>query len=62
MRTIRYRLVLWLEHESINADSISLELFDHKTDPSESINLASEFPGLARRLTEQFRAGWEKAL
>ena len=62
MRTDRYRLVLWLDHRNRDADPIFVELFDHKTDPNESTNIASENHGLVRRLTEQFRAGWENAL
>ena len=63
MRTDRYRFSLW--HVTDQPDDIlGLELYDHKVDPAENVNLASDpaHADLVHRLRNQFHAGWRHAL
>ena len=53
MRTDRYRLVLWQDVRERKAEPIFVELFDHKTDPRETKNIAADFPELVRDLRKQ---------
>lgn len=62
MRTDRYRLVVWRDHRNQKAEPVFVELFDHKTDPAETTNIAADHPELVHRLTKQFDAGWKTAL
>ncbi len=62
MRTDRYRFVVWRDHRSLRATPVYVELFDHKTDPNETNNIAGDHPQLVERLTKQLDAGWKAAL
>lgn len=62
MRTDRYRLVVWRDHRDTEAEPIYLELYDHRTDPTETKNIAGEFPEIVNQLTEQLNAGWRQTL
>jgi iduronate 2-sulfatase len=61
IRTDRYRLVEWTVE---GKDFREYELYDHKTDPGENINLANrpEHAALVRALTDQLHAGCQAAL
>ncbi|MEX0331088.1 MAG: sulfatase [Puniceicoccaceae bacterium] len=59
MRTDRYRLVLWKDIEAPCAEPVFVELYDHETDPLETINVASDHPQLVQNLIRQFNTGWE---
>jgi iduronate 2-sulfatase len=61
MRTDRYRYTEWL---APNKRLAGRELYDHKTDPGENINLAvrSGNEKLVERLSEMLHAGWKSAL
>lgn len=61
MRTDRYRLVLWKDHRDSKAEPIYVELFDHKTDPHETKNVAARQPDIVTALRRQFDAGWKAA-
>jgi iduronate 2-sulfatase len=50
-RSERYRLVLWKDHRDPSAAPIYVELYDHKTDPTESVNIASSHPEVVAQLT-----------
>ena len=56
LRSDRYRLVVWRDHRDWKADPIFVELFDHQTDPNETVNVAEANPGLVKTLTEQLFA------
>lgn len=56
MRTDRYRLVAWQDHRDPKAKPVFVELFDHKTDPTETVNIAAKRPKLVERLTKQLSA------
>lgn len=58
MRTDRYRFTRWLEKDG---REVARELYDHKTDPQENVNLAdlSEHKSLVDELTRQMQAGWK---
>ena len=62
MRTDRHRLVVWRDHRDPNQPPLFTELYDHKTDPRETVNLASANPEVVRNLQEQMDAGWKSAL
>jgi iduronate 2-sulfatase len=61
MRTGQYRLVLWQDHRDPNADPVFVELYDHQSDPGETINVAADNPELVQKLIKQFQAGWKAA-
>jgi arylsulfatase A-like enzyme len=60
MRTERYRFTEWAVPDKKFA---VYELYDHQTDPKESVNLAgkAEHAALVKELTRQLRAGWKAA-
>ncbi len=61
MRTDRYRFTEWLVP---GTDFRAYELYDHRTDPDENINLAVavEHKQLVDELKEKLHAGWKAAL
>ena len=59
MRTDRYRIVLWKDVRDPASEPVFVELFDHKKDPSETVNVADEHPELVKKLTAQFNLGWK---
>jgi iduronate 2-sulfatase len=62
MRTNRYRLVLWKDHKHPDAEPLFVELYDQKTDPGETKNIADKRPKVVEKLTAQFDKGWQGAL
>jgi len=63
MRTERYRTTLWYELESPDS-FLKLELYDHATDPGETVNLAArpEHRELCEELRSSLERGWRGAL
>jgi hypothetical protein len=65
MRTDRYRFVEWLPRGAnpSTAPDGTVELYDHKNDPQENINLASrpEYKEQINKLRRQLRRGWKAA-
>lgn len=55
LRTDRYRFVTWLDSRDLAAEPVSVELFDHKTDPSETVNVAAENPEVVEALALRLR-------
>lgn len=55
MRTDRYRLVLWKDYRDLQAKPIFVELYDHKTDPDETVNVAAQHPELVKKLSARLR-------
>jgi len=49
MRTDRYRFTVWTT-ERTGGEIIQVELYDHKTDPEESSNVAEKQPELVRTM------------
>ena len=62
IRTDRYRLVSWRDSRNPKSKAIFSELFDHKTDPAETENVAAKFPDVVRRLESKMSAGWKACL
>ena len=62
MRTDRYRLVVWKDVQHPEAEPVFVELYDHKTDPTETVNIAQKQPELVTRLMLQFHSGWRGSL
>jgi len=61
MRTDRYRFTEWTVP---GTDYIERELYDHRLDPKENVNIANR-PGntqLVKQLAKQLHEGWRKAL
>lgn len=59
MRTKDYRFIVWKDYTDPKAAPIYLELYDHNTDPSETINIAKDYPEIVSRLLVQFNDGWK---
>ncbi len=59
MRTDRYRLVVWKDRRHLQDKPIFVELYDHKKDPAETLNIAEKKPVLVSRLLAKFDAGWK---
>ncbi len=62
MRADRYRYTEWLNVQT--KERTEVELYDHRTDPEENINIANhpENKALVRQLSEQLQDGWRKVL
>lgn len=66
IRTDRYRYVEWYswnEESKTKGDFLTSELFDHKTDPDENINLADDqaYEQISKDLSRQLEQGWRYA-
>ncbi|WP_452228500.1 MULTISPECIES: sulfatase [unclassified Lacinutrix] len=59
MRTDQYRFVVWKDRDNFKTEPVFIELFDHKTDPLETKNIAEDNPKLIYKLIKQFNKGWE---
>lgn len=63
LRTDRYRFTRWQERKD-PGKVVALELYDHKVDPAENVNLAGDpaRAGLIEELTEKLAGGWKSFL
>ena len=59
MRTENYRFIVWKDRTQPEKKPVFIELYDHKTDPLETINIADNNPKLVSKLMVQFKKGWE---
>ncbi|WP_299713733.1 sulfatase [uncultured Tenacibaculum sp.] len=59
MRTENYRLIVWKDYRDTNTEPVFIELYDHKTDPNETVNIANKKPELTNTLLAQFNKGWK---
>jgi len=62
MRTDRYRLVVWKDTRRVDAAPVFVELYDHKNDPTETVNIADRNPERVTELLAQFNSGWKGSL
>lgn len=62
MRTEHFRFVAWKDRTTTEMAPIAVELYDHRTDPSETKNIAAEHPDIVADLTTQLQAGWKSSL
>jgi len=62
MKTDQYRLVVWKDRRQPEKKPVIIELYDHKTDPEETTNIAEDEPALVTKLLTQFNAGWKGSL
>lgn len=53
MRTKNYRLVTWEDTRKPDSTPIYVELFDHRSDPNETTNIAGANPDIVKRLIEE---------
>ncbi|NIJ44270.1 arylsulfatase A-like enzyme [Wenyingzhuangia heitensis] len=56
MRTDKYRLVVWKDRRKPKEEPLYVELYDHKNDPIESVNIAKYNAKLVAKLTKQLNA------
>jgi iduronate 2-sulfatase len=63
MTTERYRFTRWVEQKN-HQNIIVTELYDHQSDPQESVNIAGGDPHAerVRELSTQLQGGWRAAL
>ena len=61
VRTDSYRYTEWAEPRK---DPVGVELYDHRTDPAENVNIAdrAENKALVENLSKTLRAGWRAAV
>jgi arylsulfatase A-like enzyme len=59
MRTKDYRFIIWKDRTKPELAPIYIELYDHKTDPLETQNIADDNPELVKELLVAFNKGWE---
>jgi len=52
IRTNRHRLVYWTNKAG---EAVQVELYDHRNDPGENVNVAADHPETARKLIRQLR-------
>ncbi|MGJ8679463.1 sulfatase [Paraglaciecola sp.] len=58
MRTQQHRLVAWKDTRDVTKVPLFVELFDHHTDPNETVNIAAQHPKVVANLLQQLNAGW----
>ena len=58
MRTANYRFTVWKDYTDPEADPLFFELYDHKNDPTETVNIAKDNPKVVKELLVQFNKGW----
>ncbi|WP_165733358.1 sulfatase [Polaribacter sp. 20A6] len=54
MRTDDYRIVIWKDRRKPKETPLFIELYDHKNDPNETVNIAAENPEKVKELIAQF--------
>lgn len=59
MRTEQFRLIVWKDRTQPKGDPLFIELYDHKTDPYETINIAYDDSKIVDDLLDQFNKGWQ---
>ena len=59
MRTEQFRLIVWKDRTQPKEDPLFIELYDHKTDPYETINIAYDDSKIVDDLLNQFNKGWQ---
>ena len=59
MRTQQYRFIVWKDRTKPNTEPVFVELYDHKTDPFETKNIAKNNSKLVDALMVQFNKGWK---
>lgn len=59
MRTEQFRLIVWKDRTQPKEEPLFIELYDHKTDPYETINIAYDDSKIVDDLLNQFNKGWQ---
>lgn len=59
MRTEQYRFIVWKDRAHLEKEPIFIELYDHRKDPLETVNIADKNPDLVIKLMIQFDKGWK---
>ncbi|MDP6041284.1 MAG: sulfatase [Candidatus Latescibacteria bacterium] len=62
MRTDRYRYTEWVSRD-VNRELLAQELYDHKTDPQENVNVINDsaYASVVPKLAKQMKSGWQGA-
>lgn len=53
IRTEHHRLILWRDQRAPSGTPVFTELYDHRIDPAETVNVASKHPELVKEFTAQ---------
>ena len=61
VRSDDHRLIVWRDYRDPKADPVFVELYDHKADSIETVNVAAENPEVVKKMTAQLDAVLEKA-
>jgi len=59
MRTAEYRFTVWKDYTNKESEPVFFELYDHKNDPKEKVNVANDNPEIVQELLVQFNKGWQ---
>ncbi|WP_324025425.1 sulfatase [Maribacter sp. BPC-D8] len=59
MRTADYRFTVWKDYTDKESEPVFFELYDHKNDPTETVNIANDNPKVVKELLTQFNKGWQ---
>ena len=59
MRTADYRFTVWKDYTDKESEPVFFELYDHKNDPTETINIANDNHKVVKELWTQFNKGWQ---
>ncbi len=59
LRTARWRFILWQDKRGETAQT---ELYDHKADPNENVNVASSHPEVVEQLIAKLEAVYPKRI
>jgi len=51
----RYRFATWLDSRDLSADPVFVELYDHDTDPNETVNVAADHPEVVKSLSSELK-------
>jgi iduronate 2-sulfatase len=56
VRSETHRLVLWRDQRDAKSKPVFIELYDHQTEPAETLNVAKEHPEVVAELSRQLNA------
>lgn len=57
VRSQDHRLVVWRDYRDPSAEPVFVELYDHRTDPAETINIAADQPATVQELMAMLESG-----
>ncbi|MEO0414230.1 MAG: iduronate-2-sulfatase, partial [Verrucomicrobiota bacterium] len=55
VRSNKWRMITWVDYRDKTKDPLFVELYDHDTDPGETVNVAKNHPDKIKWLTKQLK-------